>query len=43
MKKIVSVVLPTFNEKANVERTVDKVLEQEKNIPGWEIHTELIK
>ena len=38
MKKIVSVVLPTFNEKANVERTVDKVLEQEKNIPGWEIH-----
>lgn len=38
MKKIVSVVLPTYNEKANIERTVDKVLEQEKNLPGREIH-----
>lgn len=37
MKKV-SVVLPTFNEKANLEKTVDKVLEQEKNLPGWEIH-----
>lgn len=36
--KIVSVVLPTYNEKANIERTIDKVLEQEKALPGWEIH-----
>lgn len=34
----VSVVLPTFNEKANIEKTVEKVFEQEKNLPGWEIH-----
>lgn len=38
MKKIVTVVLPTYNEKANVEKTVLKVLEQEKNLPGWYIH-----
>jgi len=38
MKKIVSVVLPTYNEKANIENTVEKVLNQEKNLPGWEIH-----
>ncbi len=37
MKKI-SVVLPTFNEKNNIEKTVQKVLEQEKNLPGWEIN-----
>ena len=37
MKKV-SVVLPTFNEKANVENTVNKVFEQEKDLPGWEIH-----
>lgn len=36
--KRVSVVLPTYNEKANIEKTVEKVLEQEKNLPGWEIH-----
>lgn len=38
MTKIVSVVLPTFNEKANIANTVRKVLEQEKNLPGWEIN-----
>ncbi len=37
MKKV-SVVLPTFNEKANIEKTIGKVLEQQKNLPGWEIH-----
>ena len=37
MKKV-SVVLPTYNEKANIEKTVEKVLEQEKSLPGWEIH-----
>lgn len=37
MKRVV-VVLPTFNEKNNIEKTVDKVLEQEKNLPGWEVH-----
>lgn len=36
--KIVSVVLPTFNEKANIEKTVEKVLAQQKNLPGWQIH-----
>lgn len=36
MKKV-SVVLPTYNEKANIEKTVKKVLEQEKTLPGWEI------
>ncbi len=38
MKKIVSVVLPTYNEKANIERTVKKVLEQEEKLPGFEIN-----
>lgn len=38
MKKIVSVVLPTYNEKANLENTVKRVLEQQKNLPGWEIN-----
>lgn len=36
--KIVSVVLPTYNEKANIENTVKKVLEQEKNLPGYQIN-----
>lgn len=38
MKKIVTVVLPTYNEKANIENTINKVLEQEKNLPGYEIN-----
>ena len=38
MKKIVSIILPTYNEKANIEKTVEKVFEQEKNLPGFEIH-----
>lgn len=37
MKKV-AVILPTFNEKANIENTVKKVFEQQKHIPGWEIH-----
>ncbi len=37
MKKV-TVVLPTYNEKANIEKTVQKVLEEEKNLPGWEIN-----
>ena len=37
MKKIVSVVLPTYNEKGNIAKTVEKVFEQEKNIPNFEI------
>lgn len=36
--KLLSVVLPTYNEKANIEKTVQKVLEQEKFLPGWKIH-----
>lgn len=38
MKKVVSVVLPTYNEKANIESTIRKVLEQEKNLPGFDIN-----
>ena len=30
-------VLPTYNEKANIVNTVRKVFEQEKALPGWEI------
>lgn len=37
MKKL-AVILPTFNERANLENTVKKVFEQQKNIPGWEIY-----
>ncbi len=37
MKKV-SVVLPTYNEKANIESTVQKVFAEQKNLPGWEIH-----
>ncbi len=37
MKKV-SIVLPTYNEKANLEKTVEKVLEQGKDLPGWEMH-----
>lgn len=37
MKKV-TVVLPTYNEKANIEKTIEKVLEQQKNLPGFEIH-----
>ncbi len=37
MKKV-SVVLPTYNEKANLESTINKIFAQEKNLPGWEMH-----
>lgn len=36
MKKI-SVVLPTFNERDNIEKTTKDVLAQEKNLPGYKI------
>ncbi|OGE32067.1 hypothetical protein A2631_03035 [Candidatus Daviesbacteria bacterium RIFCSPHIGHO2_01_FULL_44_29] len=35
--KIVSVVLPTYNEKDNIEKFIDGVLDQEKELPGWKI------
>ncbi|MBI2599387.1 bifunctional glycosyltransferase family 2/GtrA family protein [Candidatus Daviesbacteria bacterium] len=35
--KRVSVVLPTYNEQANITQTIEKVLAQQKNLPGWEI------
>lgn len=38
MRRIVSVVLPTYNEKANVQNTIEKVFEQQKNLPGFEIN-----
>lgn len=37
MKKL-AVVLPTYNEKANIEKTVEKVFEQQKSLPGWEVY-----
>lgn len=36
--KVVSVILPTYNEKANIEKTVQRVLEQQNYLPGWNIH-----
>ncbi len=36
--KIVSVVLPTYNEGANISQTIEKVFEQEKILKGYEIH-----
>lgn len=38
MLKKVAVVLPTYNEKDNIEKTVTKVLAQQKDLPGYEIH-----
>ena len=38
MSKMVTVVLPTYNEKDNIEKTVAKVLEQQRDLPGYEIH-----
>lgn len=37
MAKICAVVLPTFNEKENIEKFTDEVLAEEKNIPGWKL------
>lgn len=37
MTKIVSVVLPTYNEKANIEKTVERIFEQQSFLPGWQI------
>ncbi|MBI2596839.1 glycosyltransferase [Candidatus Daviesbacteria bacterium] len=42
MKKIVSVILPTFNEEANIEKTLKRVLEQEKDLPGWQIDVVIV-
>lgn len=36
MKKV-TVVLPTYNEKDNLEKTVKEVLSQEKSLPYWKI------
>lgn len=41
MRKVV-VVLPTFNEKANVRRFTEEVLAQEKNIPGYRIEVLIV-
>lgn len=35
--KIVSVLLPTYNERENIEGFVKQVLVQEKYLPGWQI------
>lgn len=36
MKKAI-VILPTYNEKDNVGIIIPQILEQQKNIPGWEL------
>src|SRR3989338_3040591 len=36
--RIVSFVLPTYNEKANIANTLSKVFEQQKNLPDYNIH-----
>lgn len=41
MKKVV-VVLPTYNEKSVLEKTVGKVLEQEKNLPGFRVEVLIV-
>ena len=35
MKKV-AIVLPTYNEKDSLEKTINGIFEQEKNAPGWE-------
>ncbi len=37
MRKVV-VIAPTFNEKGNVEKLVEQIFNQTKNVPNWEIH-----
>lgn len=37
MKRL-TVVLPTYNEKANIANTVEKVLAQQTSLPGWQLH-----
>ncbi|MBI5127553.1 glycosyltransferase [Candidatus Roizmanbacteria bacterium] len=37
MRKVV-VIAPTFNEKGNIEKLIEQIFEQSKNIPNWEIH-----
>ena len=41
-KKKVVVVLPTYNEKNVLEKTVSKVLEQEKNLPGFRVEVLIV-
>lgn len=41
MKKVV-VILPTYNEKENIESTVKSVIAQEKDLPGWRIETLIV-
>ncbi|EKD90372.1 MAG: hypothetical protein ACD_31C00006G0007 [uncultured bacterium] len=36
--KTVSVVLPTYNEKQNLEKFVHEVFEQKKDLPGWDMN-----
>ncbi len=37
MRKVV-IIAPTFNEKGNIEKLIEQVFEQSKNVPNWEIH-----
>ncbi|MDO8429471.1 MAG: GtrA family protein [Candidatus Daviesbacteria bacterium] len=42
MVKIAVVVLPTFNEKDNLEKFVTEVLNEEKNIPGYKLEVLIV-
>lgn len=37
MKRVV-IVLPTYNEQANIEKTIERVLEQQKELHSFELH-----
>lgn len=41
MRKLV-VVLPTFNEKANIQEFTEEVLAQEKKLPGWKVEVLIV-
>lgn len=41
MRKVV-VVLPTYNEKANIRKFAEEVLKQEKNLPGYRIEVLIV-
>ena len=41
MRKVV-VVLPTYNEKANIRKFTQEVLDQEKNLPGYKIEVLIV-
>ena len=41
MKKVV-VLLPTYNEKDNIEKFTNEVLNQEKDLSGWNVEVLIV-